>query len=599
MKDLFSTKTILALAVAIAAATGSISQAQDQPMPPPASLPPEITPDTPLAQVVKLAQAGVDISVISNYVANSTSAFNLDADKIITLTDLGVPKDVVNLMLDRDKAFYVAAATPPPAAVPPATTDAPTDTAPPTAPVTEEYFNETLNPYGSWIIVEGYGRCWRPTAVRYDAGWRPYCDRGHWVYTDCGWYWDSDYTWGSTFHYGRWFRHDRFGWCWSPDTQWGPSWVTWRSSGDYCGWAPLPPLAVYRPGAGFFFRGVSVSVSFDFGLRPDCFTFVTPDRFCEQHPRRFCVEPARVPVVFNHTTVVNNFNSRDNNRFVVNKGIPVTQVRTHDNHPIQSVQIASLPNARRQGWRGDDDNRPGHQGAAGNNNNNQGHNPANGSGQFNHVSAAQSDPHNGNNGNNANNGFNHRQDSGSAGQSHAVNQQVGSPVIVPRPPNTGNQGNQGNQNGKRDRTPNNSDQSTPVAGQSHGGNNGSLIIHGNGGGNSAPSGVVISHPQPVAPLSPIVPAIKPVNPPPAAIDIHNPPLNNSRPAREQKQQQFQQPEQHQYVAPSQPVQQREQRTENVQRSAPPAATPAQSQQSGGSSDRNSDNGSGRNNRKDR
>ena len=261
MKTSFYKKPVIALTVVVMVAAGSISRAQDQSMPPQAAgdsaLPAGIEPNTPLAQVVKLAQAGVDVTVIKNYISNSPGAFNLDADKIISLNDAGIPSEVVNAMLDRDKALYLANVSPPPASMPqvnPAPTD--TDTAPPTAPVTVNYFNDTLSPYGSWVVVEGYGRCWRPTTVIYDAGWRPYCDRGHWVYTDCGWYWDSDYAWGVTFHYGRWFRHAQFGWCWYPDTEWSPSWVTWRSSADYCGWAPLPPLAVCVPsGRRFFLPG--------------------------------------------------------------------------------------------------------------------------------------------------------------------------------------------------------------------------------------------------------------------------------------------------------------------------------------------------------
>jgi hypothetical protein len=74
MKSPFYTKTLVALTVAIVAAAGSISRSQDQPAPPAAgdsALPPDIDPNTPLAQVVKLAQSGVDISVIKNYIATS------------------------------------------------------------------------------------------------------------------------------------------------------------------------------------------------------------------------------------------------------------------------------------------------------------------------------------------------------------------------------------------------------------------------------------------------------------------------------------------------------------------------------------------------
>ncbi len=355
MKSRFYTKTLIALAVAIAAAAATVSLAQEKPIPPPATenaLPPGIPPNSPTAQVVKLIQAGVELGVIKNFVSNSTTAFGLDADQIIALNDVGVPAEIINAMLNRDKILYAAAKSvvnnPAPVVV---------ETAAPAAPVTVDYFNDTLTPYGSWVEVEGYGRCWRPTTVVYDSGWRPYCDRGHWVYTDCGWYWDSDYSWGVTFHYGRWFHHSHLGWCWYPDTEWAPSWVTWRSGGDYCGWAPLPPLAVYRPGIGFCYRGANVSVAFDFELEASCFTFVSSEHFCDHHPRRYCPEPERVTQIFNHTTVINNYNIH--NTTIVNNGIAITQVGSGNHHLIQPVQVSTLPNAGRHGWRGNDGDRPG------------------------------------------------------------------------------------------------------------------------------------------------------------------------------------------------------------------------------------------------
>ena len=152
-----------------------------------------------------------------------------------------------------------------------------TDVTPPPAPdqpVTVNYFYNTLAPYGSWVVVGGYGRCWRPTVCVYNSSWQPYCDNGHWVYSDCGWYWASSYAWGATFHYGRWFRDASFGWCWYPDTVWAPSWVTWRYSNNYCGWAPLPPHTAYQAGVGIVYNGGNVSVGFGFGLGASCFTFV-------------------------------------------------------------------------------------------------------------------------------------------------------------------------------------------------------------------------------------------------------------------------------------------------------------------------------------
>src|SRR6185369_10574223 len=62
-------------------------------------------------------------------------------------------------------------------------------TPPDTMPVNtaSTYFYDSLAPYGSWIDIQGYGLCWQPTTVVLNAGWSPYCDRGRWVYSDCGW----------------------------------------------------------------------------------------------------------------------------------------------------------------------------------------------------------------------------------------------------------------------------------------------------------------------------------------------------------------------------------------------------------------------------
>ncbi len=339
-----------AAAVAMACLCGN-GNTQAQPAGPDAAaaLPPDIAPGTPLAEVVKLVQSGMDADVIKTYIANAASAFNLDAGKIVELNDLGVPADVLNAMMDHDKAILGVsnASMPAPA---PAVVDGGAGTAAPTTEVNVNYFNDTLSPYGSWVVVEGYGRCWRPTTVIYDSSWQPYCDRGHWVYSDCGWYWDSDYSWGVTFHYGRWFHHDRFGWCWWPDTVWAPSWVTWRQSDAYCGWAPLPPFAVYRPGMGFSYRGANVTVGFDFGLDAGFFTFVPVDRFCDRHPRSYRIERERGRDVFRQTVVINNFN--ENHRTIINGGIPVERINAGAHRTITPVNVGAIRNSERQGWRG-------------------------------------------------------------------------------------------------------------------------------------------------------------------------------------------------------------------------------------------------------
>ena len=134
MKSHFASKTLIALAVAIAAAAGYERLVYAQPIPPPASagaLPANIPPGTPVAEVVKLAQAGVEASVIQTYIANCPSAFNLDADQIVSLTDAGVSSDMVNAMINHDK--NLTAAMPQPVPSGPVPTDDVSSSPPPAA----------------------------------------------------------------------------------------------------------------------------------------------------------------------------------------------------------------------------------------------------------------------------------------------------------------------------------------------------------------------------------------------------------------------------------------------------------------------------------
>jgi hypothetical protein len=365
MKTKSDTRIVSRTAIAIVCAIGihypQISSAQEPPVSAPVesaqtsatvSPPPDILPTSPLAEVIKLTQSGVDESVIMAYISNSGSTFNLDSDKIIYLSDIGAPNDLVTAMMQRDQSLQqqIAAAV---SAQQAAQTAQATETAPPTdyttdtepAPpeVTVEYFNTSLAPYGSWVQVPGYGRCWRPTITFYDTAWQPYCDRGHWVYTEYGWYWASDYSWGATFHYGRWFRDENLGWCWSPDTVWAPSWVCWRYSDDYCGWAPLPPGAVFKTGVGFIYRGRNVSAGFDFGLGANVFTFVLTKNFSDAHLHNFRVAPERVAQVFNHTTIINNFNA--NNHVLINNGIPLEHIVAVTHTKIHPVAVREIINA--------------------------------------------------------------------------------------------------------------------------------------------------------------------------------------------------------------------------------------------------------------
>jgi hypothetical protein len=121
-------------------------------------------------------------------------------------------------------------------------------------------FYSSLGSQGDWIAVDGGTYAWHPAGVTQD--WRPYTD-GQWVWTDDGWYWQTDEPWGwATYHYGRWYHDDFYGWVWVPGYEWAPAWVEWRYGGNYVGWAPLGPYAVFSMGWGIHYRRYWATPSF-------------------------------------------------------------------------------------------------------------------------------------------------------------------------------------------------------------------------------------------------------------------------------------------------------------------------------------------------
>ena len=323
------------------------------------TLPAGILADSPLAQVIKLAQAGVDQGIIQAYVTNSTSTFNLNSDKLVYLKDAGIPSQITAAMMQQDSLLQaqMAAANPPPVIptpiptaptpepMPPLLAASPEEPAvsevpdPPTSTVSVYYFYDSLSAYGNWVLLNGYGRCWQPGVQIYNPEWQPYGDHGYWVYTDCGWYWVSDYSWGwAAFHYGRWIRDARLGWCWCPGTVWGPAWVTWRYSDDYCGWAPLPPGTDYVDGSGLTYDGATVDDDYDFGMAPADYIFVTLQNFCGAQPYRHRVAPGQVPVIYQQTTAFHHFD-HDPRHGYINHGIDPARISRVTHMEIQPLAI--------------------------------------------------------------------------------------------------------------------------------------------------------------------------------------------------------------------------------------------------------------------
>lgn len=141
-----------------------------------------------------------------------------------------------------------------------------------------------LDRYGNWVVVQEYGRVWRPTVIHVD--WAPYRD-GYWIHRRrTGWVWVSYEPWGWVpYHYGRWVHTHPHGWCWVPvdvvvverRPRWYPALVafTYSSSprsfgvtytttsyysGSYIGWFPLGPA---DPFYSWHFTYVDVRVRHD------------------------------------------------------------------------------------------------------------------------------------------------------------------------------------------------------------------------------------------------------------------------------------------------------------------------------------------------
>ncbi|KAF5407508.1 MAG: hypothetical protein Udaeo2_23740 [Candidatus Udaeobacter sp.] len=203
------------------------------------------------------------------------------------------------------------------------------------ADVSVDYFYDNLSG-GNWIEVEGYGYGWQPDLAVNDSNWRPYAD-GYWAYTDDGWTWISyeDFGW-ATYHYGRWANLADYGWTWFPgtDLDWGPAWVSWRSGGDYVGWAPLPPRG---PGVVYEGRPIGPQVDIEFDIGPEYYNFCEVRYIGEPVLRNYIAPRVQNVTYINNTVNVTNITVQNN--VVYNYGPNYETLSAHSNRPIQRLNI--------------------------------------------------------------------------------------------------------------------------------------------------------------------------------------------------------------------------------------------------------------------
>src|SRR6185295_11340258 len=169
----------------------------DSPSPVMQKIDPAISANLPASvrEVVGLVQAGVDEAVIKAFIEKSSGAtYDLSADQIIYLNDIGIPSGLVAAMLEQgakvraetakataasaaakaamaQAAAAAAAAAEPPAVAPAPVADpvvpAPAEpsvvyTVPTYVTGTATTFYAPLSPYGTWINHADFGWCWQP-----------------------------------------------------------------------------------------------------------------------------------------------------------------------------------------------------------------------------------------------------------------------------------------------------------------------------------------------------------------------------------------------------------------------------------------------------
>src|SRR5882757_1649077 len=180
------------------------------------------------------------------------------------------------------------------------------------ADVSIDFFYDNLSG-GNWIDVEGYGYGWQPDLAVNDQNWRPYAD-GYWAYTDDGW-----------------------------------AWVSWRTGGDYVGWAPLPPR-----GAGVVYEGrpIGPQVDIEFDIGPEYYNFCEVRYIGEPVLRNYIAPPVQNVTYINNTVNVTNITVKNN--VVYNYGPNYEVLSAQSARPIQRLNIerqsaANLSEAAKSG----------------------------------------------------------------------------------------------------------------------------------------------------------------------------------------------------------------------------------------------------------
>jgi hypothetical protein len=123
-----------------------------------------------------------------------------------------------------------------------------------------------------------------------------------------------------------------------PGEEWAPAWVSWRTSKNYVGWAPLPPEARFDRKSGI--RNWADNY-YDIG--PDQYAFVPGDEFGSRRIQRSVVPVERNVTIVIETTNVTNITYA--NATIIDQGPNYEEMRSHSQQPIERYRLERQVNS--------------------------------------------------------------------------------------------------------------------------------------------------------------------------------------------------------------------------------------------------------------
>ena len=138
----------------------------------------------------------------------------------------------------------------------------------------------------------------------------------------------------------RWTRVRDAGWLWVPGREWGPAWVSWRTGGDYVGWAPLPPRG---RGDDDDNRPINGQVDVEFDIGPAYYNFVDVRYIGDTRLSDRIYAPEQNVTYI--STTVNVTNITYTNSTVYNYGPDYNTVNRYSTRPIQRLTLQRDANA--------------------------------------------------------------------------------------------------------------------------------------------------------------------------------------------------------------------------------------------------------------